>query len=44
MVIIIAVVGAVWDVLDVALRTERARRGLATRVPGTGAEYTAPLR
>ncbi|SDT81160.1 permease prefix domain 1-containing protein [Actinoplanes derwentensis] len=42
-VIILAVAGAVWDVAEVAIRTERARRGLPTRVPGTGREFTAPL-
>jgi hypothetical protein len=30
---------AVWDVADVTVRAERARRGLPTRVPGTGGSY-----
>ncbi|GAA1635828.1 permease prefix domain 1-containing protein [Actinoplanes couchii] len=42
-VMIFAVVGAVWDIADVAVRTERARRGLPTMVPGTGREFTSPL-
>ncbi len=39
--IIIAVVaiGAVWDVVDTALRAERTRRGLPGKVPGTGGSY-----
>ncbi|SHN75142.1 permease prefix domain 1-containing protein [Cryptosporangium aurantiacum] len=35
-VIVVAIVGAVYDVVDVAIRAERARRGLATPVAGTG--------
>jgi hypothetical protein len=43
MVIVIAVAGALYDVVEVAVRAERARRGLATAVPGTGREYSSPL-
>jgi hypothetical protein len=32
----VAVLTAIWDVVDVAIRAERARRGLPTQVPGTG--------
>lgn len=35
MVIGIAVIGAIYDVIDVGIRAERARRGLATQVLGT---------
>ncbi|WP_433790627.1 permease prefix domain 1-containing protein [Actinoplanes sp. CA-252034] len=35
MVIVIAVVGALFDIVEVAVRAERSRRGLATAVPGT---------
>ncbi|WP_430784736.1 permease prefix domain 1-containing protein [Actinoplanes sp. G11-F43] len=43
-VTIVGIVGtALWDVFETALRTERARRGLATPVPGSGREYSAPL-
>ncbi|GIE36899.1 hypothetical protein Ait01nite_099440 [Actinoplanes italicus] len=41
--ITIAVAGAIYDIAEVAVRAERARRGLATPVPGTGREFTAPL-
>ncbi|GGN82652.1 hypothetical protein GCM10010112_60260 [Actinoplanes lobatus] len=41
--ICIAVGGALYDVVEVAVRAERARRGLATPVPGTGREFSAPL-
>ncbi|MEV0895632.1 permease prefix domain 1-containing protein [Actinoplanes sp. NPDC049802] len=39
----IAVGGALYDIIDVAIRVERARRGLPTPVPGTGREYSTPL-
>lgn len=42
-VIVIALTGALWDVAEVAVRAERARRGLATPVPGTGREFSSPL-
>jgi hypothetical protein len=35
MVIVVAVAGALYDVAEVAVRAERARRGLPTAVPGT---------
>ncbi|MGX6607692.1 permease prefix domain 1-containing protein [Micromonosporaceae bacterium Da 78-11] len=35
-VLIVVVLGAVWDIVDVAIRTERARRGLPAKAPGTG--------
>ncbi|BAL87432.1 hypothetical protein AMIS_22120 [Actinoplanes missouriensis 431] len=41
--IAIAVIGSVYDVIDVAIRAQRSRRGVPTRVPGTGAEYTNPI-
>ncbi|MBO3737835.1 permease prefix domain 1-containing protein [Actinoplanes flavus] len=41
--ICVAVGGALYDVVDVAVRAERARRGLRTPVPGTGREFSAPL-
>ncbi|MEU4561635.1 permease prefix domain 1-containing protein [Actinoplanes sp. NPDC023936] len=41
--IAITLVGSAYDVIDVAIRAERSRRGLPTRVPGTGAEYTNPI-
>ncbi|MEV6306352.1 permease prefix domain 1-containing protein [Actinoplanes sp. NPDC051861] len=43
-VIITVVLAQIWDVIEVAIRAERARRGLATPVPGTGREFTSPLR
>jgi hypothetical protein len=42
-VIVTVVLAQVYDVVEVAVRAERARRGLATPVPGTGREYTAPI-
>lgn len=42
-VIATAVIAAIWDIVEVGLRAERARRGLATPVLGTGREYTSPL-
>ncbi|WP_229076777.1 permease prefix domain 1-containing protein [Actinoplanes sp. DH11] len=42
-VLVTAIVGALYDVIDVAVKTERARRGVHTPVPGTGAEYTNPI-
>ncbi|MDI6103440.1 permease prefix domain 1-containing protein [Actinoplanes sp. NEAU-A12] len=42
-VIVITVLAAIWDVVEVGVRAERARRGLATPVPGTGREFTSPL-
>ena len=30
---------AAWDIVDVTLRGERARKGLPTKVPGTGGSY-----
>ncbi|MEV4276946.1 permease prefix domain 1-containing protein [Actinoplanes xinjiangensis] len=41
-VIVIAVAGALYDIAEVAVRAERARRGLATAIPGTGREFSAP--
>lgn len=38
--IAVIVVTTGWDVIDVTLRAERARRGLPTKVPGTGGSYT----
>ncbi|MFI5896855.1 permease prefix domain 1-containing protein [Actinoplanes sp. NPDC051513] len=38
-VIAILVLGTAWDIVDVTLRGERARRGLPTKVPGTGGSY-----
>lgn len=37
--IAIVVVGGAWDIVDTAMRAERARRGLPTKVPGTGGSY-----
>jgi hypothetical protein len=37
-IIVLAVV-AVWEIVDVAIRAERSRRGLPTKVPGTGGTY-----
>jgi hypothetical protein len=34
--IVVVVVVTVWDIVDQGLRTERSRRGLGARVPGTG--------
>jgi hypothetical protein len=34
--ILVAVVTAVWDVVDMAVRAERVRRGLPAKAPGTG--------
>ncbi|MFC4065201.1 permease prefix domain 1-containing protein [Actinoplanes subglobosus] len=42
-VIVTFVAGSVYDVAETAVRAERARRGLATAVPGTGREYSSPL-
>lgn len=42
-VIVVAVAGALWDVAETGWRAERSRRGLPTRVPGTGREFTSPL-
>jgi hypothetical protein len=39
-IVVVAVLTAIWDVAEVAVRAERARRGLPTQVPGTGG-YTA---
>ncbi|GAA3394303.1 permease prefix domain 1-containing protein [Cryptosporangium minutisporangium] len=38
-VILSVVLIGVWDIVEVALRAERARRGLATQVPGTGDDH-----
>ncbi len=38
-IIAVVVLGSAWDVIDVALRAERARRGLPTKVAGTGGSY-----
>jgi hypothetical protein len=35
-VIVVVVVVTGWDIVDQGLRTERSRRGLGTKVPGTG--------
>ncbi|BCY06848.1 permease prefix domain 1-containing protein [Actinoplanes sp. L3-i22] len=32
-------VGAAWDIIDTGLRAERVRRGLPSKVPGTGGGY-----
>jgi hypothetical protein len=37
--IVVLTVVAVWDMVDVAVRAERSRRGLPTKVPGTGGSY-----
>ena len=39
-VVVVVVLTAIWDVVEVAVRAERARRGLPTQIPGTGG-YTA---
>ncbi|WP_328468061.1 permease prefix domain 1-containing protein [Actinoplanes sp. NBC_00393] len=41
--IIILALGTVWDIVETGVRAERARRGLPTPVPGTGAEFSRPL-
>jgi hypothetical protein len=38
-IIAILVLGTAWDIVDVTLRGERARKGLPTKVPGTGGSY-----
>ncbi|MBG0564292.1 permease prefix domain 1-containing protein [Actinoplanes aureus] len=43
-VITIVALGTIWDIIEVAIRAERARRGLPTPVPGTGREFTALTR
>ena len=35
--VVVAVAVAIWDVAEVAVRAERARRGLATKEPGSWA-------
>ncbi len=35
-VIVVIIAVTVWDIVDQALRTERSRKGLPTKVPGTG--------
>ncbi|WP_433830462.1 permease prefix domain 1-containing protein [Actinoplanes sp. CA-015351] len=42
-IIAIAVIGAAYDVIEVAVKTERSRRGIPAKVPGTGREYTNPI-
>lgn len=37
--IIVLACGAVWEIVDVAIRAERSRRGLPTKVPGSGNTY-----
>lgn len=38
-IIIVTVAGGLWDIVDTFLRAERARRGLPTKVPGSGGSY-----
>jgi hypothetical protein len=38
-VITVIVLTSLWDIADAAIRAERARRGLPTKVPGTGNTY-----
>ncbi|GLW27312.1 permease prefix domain 1-containing protein [Actinoplanes regularis] len=35
----VLVVGGLWDIVTTAWRAERARRGLPTKIPGTGGYY-----
>ncbi|MFC7535501.1 permease prefix domain 1-containing protein [Actinoplanes sp. GCM10030250] len=42
-VITVVVIAQAWDFVEVAVRAERARRGLPTQVPGTGREFTSPV-
>ncbi|BCJ45649.1 hypothetical protein GCM10010168_59300 [Actinoplanes ianthinogenes] len=37
--IAVLVLGGLWDVVEKFVKAERARRGLPTRVPGTGGSY-----
>jgi hypothetical protein len=37
--IAVVVLGTIYDIAETALRGERARKGLPTKVPGTGATY-----
>ncbi|MFC3741283.1 permease prefix domain 1-containing protein [Paractinoplanes deccanensis] len=37
--IVVTVAGALWDIAEVAVRGERARRGIPTKVAGTGNTY-----
>jgi len=38
-IIAILVLGTAWDIVDVTIRGERARKGLPVKVPGTGGSY-----
>ena len=38
--ITVVALSTLWDIADTALRGERARRGVPTKVPGTGGNYT----
>jgi hypothetical protein len=38
--IVVAVAATLYDIVEVAVRAERARRGLPTKVPGTGGHTT----
>jgi hypothetical protein len=38
--IVLVALTAAWDIFDVVRKTERARRGLPSRVAGTGGSYT----
>jgi hypothetical protein len=38
-IIALLVLGTAWDIVEVTLRGERARKGLPTKVPGTGGSY-----
>ncbi|SNY75072.1 permease prefix domain 1-containing protein [Paractinoplanes atraurantiacus] len=37
--IVVTIIGTLWDVAEVTIRGERARRGLPTKVAGTGNTY-----
>ncbi|MEV4348676.1 permease prefix domain 1-containing protein [Actinoplanes sp. NPDC049596] len=38
-VIVATIAGTLWDILETTIRGERARRGLPTKVPGSGNTY-----
>ena len=40
LIIVIVVVGTGWDIVQVAWRGERVRRGLPVKIPGSGGGYT----
>jgi hypothetical protein len=41
--VVVALATAVWDIVEVGVRAERARRGVPTQVPGSGS-YTVGVR